>query len=102
MEEDKAQKRKNQLREAQKRYKEKHGLLKTDEQKEQLRQEKLRKVQESQKEAELPKSYTLEYRQNYYKAYYEKNKETLRDRSKKRYIKKSDRVQTEEQNPIPE
>lgn len=101
MEEDKAQKRKNQLREAQKRYKEKHGL-KTTEQTEQLRQEKIRKVQESQKEADLPKSYTLEYRQNYYKAYYEKNKEALRDRSKKRYIKKSDRVQTAEQKTTPE
>ena len=98
--EDKVLKRKEQLRKAQRKYKEKHGLIKTGEEKEKLRQEKLRHVQEAQKETNLPKSYTLEYRQNYYKAYYEKNKETLRERSKKRYVKKADRVDNQPENNL--
>lgn len=100
IQEDKVLKRKEQLRQAQKRYKEKHGLIKTNEEKEKLRQEKLRQVQEAQKETNLPKSYTLEYRQNYYKTYYEKNKEALRERSKQRYVKKADRVDNTPENNL--
>jgi hypothetical protein len=97
---EKAQKRKEQLRNAQKRYKEKHGLIKTAEEKEKLRQDNLQKLQEAQKETDLPKSYTLEYRQNYYRTYYEKNKEKLRERSKNRYVKKADRVDNQPENNL--
>jgi hypothetical protein len=88
---DKTEKRKEQLRQAQIRYRQKH-LAKNDKKE----AEKAVVENEPEKVKEIPKSYTAEYRQNYYKTYYETHKEKLLTRSKERYVKKADRVQTEQ------
>jgi hypothetical protein len=78
---EKTDKRKEQLRQAQIRYRRKHSTKQTvaDPQQEEVKAEV---------EKPTPISYTVEYRKNYYKAYYEKHKEKLLARSKERYVKK--------------
>lgn len=90
---DKTEKRKEQLRQAQIRYRQKHLTKKKNEETQEAQIEG-----EPEKAKEIPKSYTAEYRQNYYKSYYEKHKEKLLTRSKERYVKKAERecVATEE------
>ena len=93
--EEKVKRRQEQVRQAQLKYRETHGLIKpklTDEEKEQRRKEKAherylknREAKMATKPDELPLSYTVEYRRNYHKKYYAQNKETLLTRSKERY-----------------
>jgi hypothetical protein len=84
---DKTEKRKEQLRQAQIRYRQKHLTKKNNEEAQEAQIQS-----EPEKVKEIPKSYTAEYRQTYYKNYYETHKEKLLTRSKERYVKKADRV----------
>jgi len=90
---DKTEKRKEQLRQAQIRYRQKHLTKKNNEEAQQAVIQN-----EPEKVKDIPKSYTAEYRQTYYKNYYETHKDKLLTRSKERYVKKADRerVPTEE------
>ena len=95
--EEKAIRRREQVRQAQLKYREKHGLIKpklTEEEREQRRKEKAHERYLKNREAkkgveELPMSYTVDYRRNYHKKYYEENKEVLLTRSKERYTQKA-------------
>jgi hypothetical protein len=95
--EEKVKRRQEQLRQAQLKYREKHGLIKpklTEEEKEQRRKEKAHERYLKNREAkkgveELPMSYTVDYRRNYHKQYYEQHKEVLLNRSKERYTQKA-------------
>jgi hypothetical protein len=103
---EKAERRREQVRQAQLKYRETHGLVRpklTDEQKTQRRREKAherylknREAKKTVKVEELPMSYTVEYRRNYHKQYYSLNKDTLLTRSKQRY------TQQREATPEPE
>ena len=103
--EEKEERRKSQLKEAQLRYREKHGLLTTkmtEEERIQRRKEKaheryLKKREEYAKAcrpAELPLSYNVEYQRTYHRRYYEQNKEKLLGRAKNRYRQLSERNET--------
>ena len=93
--EEKVKRRQEQVRQAQLKYREKHGLIKpklTDEEREQRRKEKAherylknREAKMATKPDELPLSYTVDYRRNYHKQYYAQHKEVLLTRSKERY-----------------
>jgi hypothetical protein len=92
--EEKEERRKMQLREAQLRFRETHGMVKpklSEEERRQLRKQKAherylkRKETTTQRPAELPQSYTVEYQRNYHKTYYENHKEKLLGRAKSRY-----------------
>ena len=77
--EEKKEHRRSQLRASQLRYREKNGLIKpkeTDEDKLATRKEK------------VPLTYTVEYKRQYYRDYYEKNKAKLLARSKEFVMKK--------------
>lgn len=100
--EEKAIRRREQVRQAQLKYRETHGLIKpklSEEEREQRRKEKAHerylKNREAKKEAkpdELPVSYTVEYRRNYHKKYYTENKEVLLTRSKERYTQQREAI----------
>lgn len=104
--EEKAIRRREQVRQAQLKYRETHGLVKpklTEEEREQRRKEKAHERYLKNREAkkgmeELPVSYTVEYRRNYHKKYYAENKEVLLSRSKERYTKQ--REATPEPTPM--
>jgi hypothetical protein len=91
--EEKVKRRQEQVRQAQLKYREKHGLIKpklTEEEREQRRKEKAHERYLKNREAkktreELPLSYTVDYRRNYHKQYYAQHKEVLLTRSKERY-----------------
>lgn len=95
--EEKEERRKTQLRIAQYKFRESHGLIKpklSDEEKEQKRKEKAReryltqKMQKEKKPEQIPTSYTVDYLRSYHKKYYETNKNKLLTRAKTRYFKK--------------
>lgn len=96
--EQKNERRKSQLRIAQLKYRESHGLIKpklTDEEKQQKRKEKAKqrylakKMQQDKKPDQVPQSYTVDYQRSYHKKYYETHKEKLLTRAKTRYFKKA-------------
>jgi len=95
--EEKEDRRKEQLRKAQHRFRESHGLIKpklTEEEKLSKRKQRAKeryqqKRQQQEKKPDLvPASYTVDYQRNYHKSYYEKNKEKLLTRAKTRYFDK--------------
>ena len=95
--EEKQERRKAQLREAQHRFRVSHGLVKpklTDEEKQLKRKEKAKqryltkKMKKDKKPDQVPTSYTVDYQRTYHKKYYESNKEKLLTRAKTRYFKK--------------
>ena len=95
--EQKKEHRKAQLRKAQYKYRETHGLIRpklTDEEKEQKRKEKakqryiIKKMQQEKKPDTIPISYTVDYQRSYHKKYYESNKDKLLTRAKNRYSDK--------------
>ena len=95
--EQKEERRKAQLRIAQQKYRESHGLIKpklTDEEKQLKRKEKAKKRYLEKKEKkgkkpdQVPVSYTVDYQRSYHKNYYTTNKEKLLTRAKTRYFKK--------------
>jgi hypothetical protein len=95
--EQKEERRKAQLRIAQQKFRESHGLIRpklTDEEKQLKRKEKAKqrylkkKEQKGKKPDQVPASYTVDYQRSYHKRYYETNKEKLLSRAKTRYFKK--------------
>jgi hypothetical protein len=95
--EQKEERRKAQLRIAQQKFREKHGLIKpqlSDEEKQLKRKEKAKKRYLEKKEKkgkkpdQVPVSYTVDYQRSYHKNYYETNKEKIITRAKTRYFKK--------------
>jgi len=95
--EEKEERRKDQVRQAQLRYRESHGLIKTrlsEEEKVQQQKEKARQRYLKRRDANkmtrgnaVPVSYTVDYQRNYHKGYYEQNRDKLLERAKTRYIK---------------
>jgi hypothetical protein len=103
--EEKEERRREQLRVAQLRFRESHGLIKpkiSEEEKQQRRKVKakeryaIKKQQQEKKPDQVPTSYTVDYQRNYHRSYYEKNKDKLLSRSKNRYFQKKtdDPIQT--------
>jgi hypothetical protein len=100
--EEKAERRRVQVREAQAKYRETHGLVKpklSEEERIQQRKNnahtrylKNREAKKEKKADELPLSYTVEYRRTYHKQYYADNKETLLTRSKQRYTQQREKT----------
>jgi hypothetical protein len=101
--EEKEEHRRSQLRSSQLRYREKNGLIKpkeTDEDKLATRKEKareryLKKKSESpevKEEPKVPLTYTVDYKRQYHRDYYEKNKAKLLARSKEFAMKKKQQV----------
>lgn len=96
-EEEKREKRRQQVREAQKRFREKHGLIKEKtpaEERERRRKEKAKerykaKVGEKLR-PEVPKTYNVDYQRQYHRDYYAKNKERIMERSRQHYEKKTE------------
>jgi len=98
--EEKEEHRKEQLRNAQRKYRESHGLIKpvvsvSEEEKLKRKKEKaheryLKKKQNaSEPKKKEPESYTIEYQREYHKNYYQKNRDKLLTRCKEYYhIKK--------------
>jgi hypothetical protein len=95
--EQKEERRKAQLRIAQQRFRQNHGLVKpkiTEEEKKQKRKEKAKqrylekKEKQGKKPDQVPTSYTVDYQRSYHKNYYETNKEKLLSRAKTRYFNK--------------
>jgi len=93
--EQKEERRKLQLREAQYKFRESHGLIKpklTAQEKENKRKEKAKKryltkkMQKDKKPDQVPVSYTVDYQRTYHKNYYINNKEKLIARAKTRYF----------------
>jgi hypothetical protein len=99
-EEERVEHRKSQLRNAQRRYRETHGLIKppiTPEERLRIKKEKAHQSYLKRKEAKAPvkelkekkpESYTIEYQREYHKNYYKENKEKLLTRCKEYYRKK--------------
>jgi hypothetical protein len=75
-EDQKKERRKQQLLTAQKKYKEK---------KEKVVKEKKEKVVKEKKEKKEPTSYSIDYLREYHKQYYKNNRDTILNRSKARY-----------------
>lgn len=89
--EEKEERRKEQIRQAQLRYRESHGLVKpklSEEEKVQLRKEKAHERYLKRRGGTtrgIPISYTVDYQRNYHKGYYEQNRDKLLGRAKTRY-----------------
>ena len=100
--EEKEDHRRSQLRASQLRYRVKYGLIKPQEDAEDKiakRNEKNReryqakKAEEVKEEPKTPLTYTVDYKRQYHRDYYEKNKAKLLARSKEFALKK--KVQTD-------
>jgi hypothetical protein len=95
--EEKEERRKHQLRVAQLKFRESHGLVKpklTDEEKKLRRKDKAKmryqeKRQQQEKADRVPSSYSVEYQRTYHRTYYENNKDKLLEKSRERYSKKA-------------
>lgn len=108
--EQKEERRKAQLREAQHKFRITHGLVKpklSDEEKMQKRKEKAKqrylekKSKKEKKPDTIPTSYTVDYQRSYHKKYYETNKDKLLTRAKNRYFgKKADNAITQYDNTV--
>jgi hypothetical protein len=99
--EEREEHRKEQLRNAQRRYRESHGLIKPQlsiEEKLKTKKEKAHERYLKRKEAtsgepkvdKIPESYTIEYQRQYHKNYYNENKDRLLTRCKEYYHKKKE------------
>lgn len=105
--EEREEHRKEQLRNAQRRYRENHGLIKPQISMEEKLKSKKQKAHErylKRKEAhspekelkeKIPESYTIEYQRQYHKNYYNEHKEKLLTRCKEYYHKKREEVKTD-------
>jgi hypothetical protein len=90
--EEKAERRREQNRQSQLRFRETHGLIKpklTEEERVQRRKEKAReRYLKNRPERTEPQSYTIEYQRAYHRQYYENNKDELLSKAKIRYSQK--------------
>lgn len=102
--EEKIERRREQNRQSQLRFREAHGLTKpklTEEEKIQRRKEKAReRYLKNRTPRPEPQSYTVEYQRKYHHQYYENNKDKILNKAKVRYSqKKSDSEGELKENP---
>ena len=103
--EEREEHRKEQLRNAQRKYRETHGLVKpvvSEEEKLRIKKQKAHERYLKRKQAKagepkekVPESYTVTYQRQYHKDYYQKNREKLLTRCKEYYHKKREETKTD-------